>query len=81
MPPEPNMQVRFVMRDAARYDATGQVRLITEVVYFVGPHGPFTENIPKGEATPERIRSLIDSRVAGLRQLFTTFPPPAEPGG
>jgi len=52
-----------------RLDAQGNVQRPTVVSYYLGPHGPFTDEFPEGGATATAIKSAILDRQKELREL------------
>ena len=71
MPTEPNLELHDVrIREAPLFSPAGGVQRTTILEFFVGPHGPFLRQLASAEATPERLRSLMDTQQAELRRLL-----------
>lgn len=70
--PEPNdLSVHDPqISEQTRFGTAGGIERVTVVRYFIGPHGPFTIELPPGEATAAAIRSRIDNQVALIRSTL-----------
>ena len=53
------------------YDANGRLSRTVILTFFVGDHGPFIRQFTADEATPEKLRTVIQDKVSELRQLLT----------
>ncbi len=50
-------------------DATGRLFPVIRYTYYVGTHGPFTEEYFKGQDTDYKVQQDIQARVNQLRAL------------
>jgi len=72
METEPDLKIANVrVRESAVLGLAGGIQRRTVVTYYVGPHGPFTDEFSTAEATPARLRAAMATRQAGLRELLT----------
>ena len=54
----------------------GPIRHLKVVRYMVGGHGPFQDDYPVEEFTPDKARARIEKRVQELRTLVGFYSPP-----
>jgi len=59
-------------RDITRLDRAGIVVPMVQITYTIGNLGPFRLEIPKREATPERIKELLEKEVERWKPLLET---------
>jgi hypothetical protein len=55
--------------DAVEFDKQGNPVRFRKYIFFIGDHGPFTENFYAGEQDTPAIERRINLRVAQLREL------------
>lgn len=55
--------------EAFRIDETGQTRTVMVVMYKVGPHGPFSFEVPAADFDEVKVRAELETRAAKLRAL------------
>lgn len=65
----------IVVTDRTAFTAQGGVVTVKSVSYFVGAHGPFTDEYKPAEATAERIQQGINNQIRLLRDVVSaTYP-------
>ncbi len=52
-----------------RFDRSGKVSEIRQYTYFVGDHGPFTDEFSEGKDTPDAVRAAQQARIDHLRAV------------
>ncbi len=57
------------IQDATIFDNFGNSMKISRWTFFIGTHGPFTEEFQAGEQDTPAVERRINSRVAQLREL------------
>lgn len=62
----------------SRFSLGGKVIPSVVVRYFVGDHGPFEDNYPESEVTPEAIQQGYAKRVLTLHAAGAALPNPPE---
>ena len=65
------------IRDAVEFDGRNNTVRYQEYIFFIGDHGPFTENFYAGEQDTPAIERRINMRVAQLRELGAIQQEPA----
>ena len=63
--------------DALEFDRQGNPVRFQRYIFFIGDHGPFTENFYAGEQDTPAIERRINMRVAQLRELGAIQQEPA----
>ena len=56
---------------------TGRIETSYAVQFVVGPHGPFTIQVPQSAATADEIKKRLDDFAAMINALPQEAPPPA----
>lgn len=59
----------ITVRDAIQFDRQGNTVKYQQYTFFIGTHGPFTENFFAGEQDTPAIERRINDRVQQLRSL------------
>lgn len=57
------------IKDSVEFDKQGNPVRYQQYTFYIGDHGPFTENFYAGEQDTPAIERRINTRVAQLREL------------
>lgn len=79
MPPVPDLTVRnLIVRETPGLGLGGRIERRTVIQFHVGIHGPYMIELPSSEATPQRMKQLINEKVQALHELLADVQPSTE---